>query len=70
MEYKIKHECGIAFLRLRKPLQYFIDKYQSSTYAVNKMFLKGLRPFSSVLLMYLYIWLKIIMMAKTKSLHY
>ena len=39
MEYKIKHECGIAFLRLRKPLQYFIDKYQSSTYAVNKMFL-------------------------------
>ena len=39
MEYKIKHECGIAFLRLRKPLQYFIDKYQSPTYAVNKMFL-------------------------------
>ena len=35
MEYKIKHECGIAFLRLRKPLQYFIDKYQSPTYAVN-----------------------------------
>ena len=39
MEYKIKHECGIVFLRLRKPLQYFIDKYQSPTYAVNKMFL-------------------------------
>ena len=39
MKYKIKHECGIAFLRLRKPLQYFIDKYQSPTYAVNKMFL-------------------------------
>ena len=39
MKYKIKHECGIVFLRLRKPLQYFIDKYQSPTYAVNKMFL-------------------------------
>ena len=36
---KIKHECGIAFLRLRKPLQYFIDKYKSPSYAVGKMFL-------------------------------
>jgi len=36
---KIKHECGIAFLRLRKPLQYFIDKYKSPSYAVSKMFL-------------------------------
>ncbi len=36
---KIKHECGIAFLRLRKPLQYFIDKYESPSYAVDKMFL-------------------------------
>ena len=36
---KIKHECGIAFLRLRKPLQYFIDKYESPSYAVGKMFL-------------------------------
>ena len=39
MKYKIKHECGIAFLRLRKPLQYFIDKYRSPTYPVSKMFL-------------------------------
>ena len=36
---KIKHECGIAFLRLRKPVQYFIDKYKSPSYAVGKMFL-------------------------------
>ena len=36
---KIKHECGIAFLRLRKPFQYFIDKYKSPSYAVGKMFL-------------------------------
>ena len=39
MKYKIKHEWGIAFLRLRKPLQYFIDKYSSPAYPVSKMFL-------------------------------
>lgn len=39
MSYKIKHECGIAYLRLRKPIQYFIDKYKIPTYPVNKMFL-------------------------------
>ena len=36
---KIKHECGIAFLRLRKPLQYYIDKYKTPSYPVGKMFL-------------------------------
>ncbi len=39
MSDAIKHECGIAFLRLRKPLQYYIDKYNTPTYAVNKMYL-------------------------------
>lgn len=39
MSDPIKHECGIAFLRLRKPLQYYIDKYGTPTYAVNKMYL-------------------------------
>ncbi len=39
MSDAIKHECGIAFLRLRKPLQYYIDKYKTPTYAVNKMYL-------------------------------
>ncbi|GIS31572.1 MAG: hypothetical protein Ct9H90mP3_3680 [Flammeovirgaceae bacterium] len=39
MSYKIKHECGVAYLRLRKPIQYFIDKYKTPTYPVNKMFL-------------------------------
>ena len=34
----IKHECGIAHIRLRKPLQYYIDKYGSATYAVNKLY--------------------------------
>ncbi len=35
----IGHECGIALLRLRKPFQYYIDKYQTPTYALNKMYL-------------------------------
>ncbi|MEL7144728.1 MAG: amidophosphoribosyltransferase [Bacteroidota bacterium] len=39
MSDSIKHECGIAFLRLRKPIQYYIDKYGTPTYAVNKMYL-------------------------------
>lgn len=39
MSDEIKHECGIALIRLRKPLQYYIDKYGSPLYAVNKMYL-------------------------------
>lgn len=39
MSDAIKHECGIALLRLRKPLQYYQDKYESSFYALNKMYL-------------------------------
>jgi amidophosphoribosyltransferase len=35
----IKHECGIAFIRLRKPLQYYIDKYGTPMFAINKMML-------------------------------
>jgi amidophosphoribosyltransferase len=35
----IKHECGIAFIRLRKPLQYYLDKYGSPAYAANKLYL-------------------------------
>ena len=34
----IKHECGIALLRLRKPLQFYLDKYESIFYAPKKMF--------------------------------
>jgi len=34
----IKHECGIAMIRLRKPLSYFIEKY-GPAYAMNKMYL-------------------------------
>ncbi len=34
----IKHECGIALLRLRKPLSFYFDKYGPS-FAVNKLYL-------------------------------
>lgn len=34
----IKHECGIALLRLRKPLSYYFEKYGPS-YAFNKLYL-------------------------------
>ena len=39
MSEQIKHECGIALIRLRKPLQFYIDKYGSPTYAINKLYL-------------------------------
>ena len=35
----IKHECGIALLRLRKPLSYYIEKYGSPAYAMHKMYI-------------------------------
>lgn len=35
----IKHECGIAYIKLRKPLQYYYDKYGTSFYGLNKMYL-------------------------------
>lgn len=38
MSDPIKHECGIALIRLRKPLQYYYDKY-GPTYAAKKMYL-------------------------------
>ncbi len=39
MSDQVKHECGIAMIRLRKPLQYYIDKYGTPLYAVNKLYL-------------------------------
>ena len=33
----IGHECGIAAIRLRKPLDYYIKKYGTSMYGVNKL---------------------------------
>ncbi|MFM7329336.1 MAG: amidophosphoribosyltransferase [Bacteroidota bacterium] len=37
MTDQILHECGVAMVRLRKPLSYYIQKY-GPTYAVNKMY--------------------------------
>ena len=38
MSDTILHECGIALIRLRKPLSYYIEKYGAS-YAMNKMYI-------------------------------
>jgi len=35
----LKHECGIAAIRLRKPLAYYHDRYGSCLWPVNKLFL-------------------------------
>ena len=34
----LKHECGIALIRLRKPLEYYKEKYGTAFYGVNKMY--------------------------------
>ncbi len=39
MSDALKHECGIAFIRLLKPLEYYRKKYGSAFYGVNKMYL-------------------------------
>ncbi|GGG92666.1 amidophosphoribosyltransferase [Polaribacter pacificus] len=39
MSDALKHECGIAMVRLLKPLQYYKDKYGSAFYGINKMYL-------------------------------
>jgi amidophosphoribosyltransferase len=38
MTDQILHECGIALVRLRKPLSYYIEKY-GPTYGMNKMYI-------------------------------
>ena len=39
MSDAIKHECGIALLRLKKPLEFYLDKYGTALYGLNKMYL-------------------------------
>jgi len=39
MSDPIKHECGIALLRLKKPLEYYLEKYGSALWGLNKMHL-------------------------------
>lgn len=35
----LKHECGIAMIRLRKPIEYYKEKYGTYAYALNKLYL-------------------------------
>ncbi len=39
MSDALKHECGIAVLRLKKPLSYYKEKYGSAFYPIQKMYL-------------------------------
>ncbi len=39
MSDQIKHECGIALIRLLKPLSYYQEKYGTSLYGLNKLYL-------------------------------
>ncbi len=39
MSDAIKHECGIALLRLKKPLSFYKEKYGSAFYGIQKMYL-------------------------------
>jgi len=39
MSDALKHECGIALVRLLKPLEYYKEKYGTAFYGVNKMYL-------------------------------
>ncbi len=36
---EIKHECGIALIRLLKPMAYYIEKYATWQYGLNKLYL-------------------------------
>ncbi len=39
MSDNLKHECGIALLRLKKPLQFYKEKYGTAFYGIQKMYL-------------------------------
>ena len=39
MSDALKHECGIALVRLLKPLEFYKEKYGTAFYGINKMYL-------------------------------
>jgi amidophosphoribosyltransferase len=39
MSDQIKHECGVAFIRLLKPLSFYQKKYGTALYGLNKLYL-------------------------------
>jgi hypothetical protein len=38
MSDPIKHECGIALIRLLKPLSFYREKYGTALYGLNKLY--------------------------------
>lgn len=39
MSDPIQHECGLAFIRLRKPFSYYLQQYGTVMYGLNKLYL-------------------------------
>jgi amidophosphoribosyltransferase len=39
MSDAIQHECGLAYIRLRKPLSYYQQQYGTALYGINKLYL-------------------------------
>ncbi len=39
MSDEIKHECGLAYIRLRKPFSYYLQEHGSVMYGLNKLYL-------------------------------
>lgn len=39
MSDSIKHECGLAYIRLRKPFSYYLQQYGTVMYGINKLYL-------------------------------
>jgi len=39
MSDEIKHECGLAFIRLRKPFSYYLQRYGTVLWGLNKLYL-------------------------------
>ena len=39
MSDEIKHECGLAFIRLRKPFSYYLQQYGTVMYGLNRLYL-------------------------------
>jgi amidophosphoribosyltransferase len=39
MSDEIKHECGLAFIRLRKPFSYYLQQYGTVMWGINKLYL-------------------------------
>lgn len=39
MSDEIKHECGLAYIRLRKPFSYYLQQYGTVMYGINKLYL-------------------------------